>query len=435
MSQSLPAALSAKRWLAIGFSALAALVFGFAAWSYFAKIDSAIIALGQVEVERDRQIVQHPEGGVVVEIAVKEAQAVHAGDLLIRLDSAALQSELDQIETQLYPAIARRDRLDSELENRATAVFSPLLIRLAAERPDVAEQIAGQRALFLNRKKTMLRQKAALEKRRLQIKLQAKGLAAQFAAVTRQLSFVQDDLLVKTQLQNQGLGKAAPVLSLQRDAARLQGDLAALTTAEAEAGERAVEVTLEALRLTDARQEAISAELQDLNPKILALRERQTNLINQIKRLEVRAPVSGVILGLQVTALRAVLRPADPILYLIPQDRPLIVSVNIPPLHRDETHVGQTVRLVFPAFSRPNMPSILGHLTGLSADALIEPHSQQAYYRADIAINADQLEKLRGMPLHPGMPVEAFLQTGTQSPISYLLKPIRSYFGMAMRES
>ena len=225
------------------------------------------------------------------------------------------------------------------------------------------------------------------------------------------------------------------MLALQREAARLQGDLATLTTAQAVATERAIEVTLEALRLREIRQEAISAELQDLNPKIATLAERQTQLTDQITKLAVRAPVSGVILGLQVTAPRAVLRAAEPILYIVPQDRPLIVSVNIPPLHRDETHVGQQVRLVFPSFSARNMPSIFGHLTGLSADALIDPRSQLAYYRADIAIDTDQMAKLATTPLLPGMPVEAFIETGAQAPITYLLKPITDYFAKAMRES
>lgn len=431
MTKSLPAALSARKSVIIGLLTLGLLVGGFGGWSYFAKINSAIIALGQVEVERNKQIVQHPEGGVVAEIAVKEAQTVSAGDVLIRLDSTVLQSELDLIEAQLYSSIARRDRLNSELADKATPLFSAILNRLSPKRPELAEQIA----LFHSRKASLLRQSAELGKRQHQITLQTKGLTAQFAATKRQLSYINADLAVKIKLQSQGLVQSSPVLALQREAARLQGDLATLTTAQAVATERAIEVTLEALRLREIRQEAISAELQDLNPKIATLAERQTQLTDQITMLAVRAPVSGVILGLQVTAPRAVLRAAEPILYIVPQDRPLIVSVNIPPLHRDETHVGQQVRLVFPSFSARNMPSIFGHLTGLSADALIDPRSQLAYYRADIAIDTDQMAKLATTPLLPGMPVEAFIETGAQAPITYLLKPITDYFAKAMRES
>lgn len=435
MTESLSPALSARGLVILGFVSLAALIGGFGGWAYFAKIDSAIIALGQVEVDQNKQIVQHPDGGVVAEIAVKEAQKVRVGDLLLRLDGTLLRSELDLVEAQLYQDIAHSDRLRAELTERPKPAFSPMLQQLAVIRPDVAALIAQQSQLFDQRQASLQRQGAELATRQLQIAQQAKAITAQITATQRQVFYINHDLNTKLALQNQGLMQSAQVLDLQREAARLQGELGALAAARAQATERVTEVELEALRLKDALQSANSAELQDLGPRLLTLWERQRRLTTQIAQLEIRAPVAGVVLGLQVTARRAVLRPADPILYIVPQDRPLIVSVKLPPLHRDETYVGQRVRLAFPAFSARNTPALFGHLTGLSADTLRDPQSQAAYYRADIAIDPDELAKLAATPLLPGMPVEAFMETGAQSPMHYLLKPFIDYFAMAMRES
>ena len=435
MTNPVPPDWSARGAVILGMLTIATMLAGFGGWSYFATIDSAIIAFGQVEVDQNKQIVQHPEGGVVAEIAVKEAQTVQAGDLLIRLDGTAARSELELIEAQLSQALARRDRLQAELADRPAPTFSASLMQRAAINPAVAEQISRQSSLFAARKQSRLRQSAALERRRGQISLQIQGIVAQSAATTQQLSYINQDLDVKAGLQSQGLVQSAQVLALQREAARLRGDLGALAAAEAAASERATEAELDALRAQDARQEAISTELQQLNPQILTLSERQDSLTRQIAKLDIRAPVSGVVLGLQVTARQAVLRAAEPLLYIVPQDRALVVSVKLSPLHRNKAHVGQQVRLVFPAFSAGAMPPVFGHLTGLSADVLIDPHSQTGFYRAEIEIADDQSTKLTATPLLPGMPVEAFIKTGQHSPISYLLKPVTDYFDMAMREN
>lgn len=435
MTATVPPDWSARGAVILGVVTIAAMLAGFGGWSYFATIDSAIIARGQVEVDQNKQIVQHPEGGVVAEIAVKEAQTVRAGDLLIRLDGTAARSELELISTQLSQAIARRDRLQAELADRSAPIFSASLAQRAVLDPSVAEQIAHQSRLFAARKKSRLQQSAALRKRRGQISLQVQRIVAQSAATTLQLSYINQDLEIKAGLQAKGLVQSAQVLALRREAARLRGELSALAAAEASASERATEVELDTLRASDAWQEAISTELQQLDSQILTLTERQGSLIRQIAGLDIRAPVSGVVLDLQVTARQAVLRAAEPVLYIVPQDRALVVSVKLSPLHRNKAHVGQQVRLVFPAFSTGRMPPVFGHLTGLSADALIDPHSQTSFYRADIEIDADQTTKLSTTPLLPGMPVEAFIKTGQHSPINYLLKPVTDYLDMAMREN
>jgi HlyD family secretion protein len=426
---------SARKPLLIGYITLALLVGGFGGWSVLAKIDGAIIASGQIEVDQDRQIVQHPDGGVVAEIAVKEAQPVKAGDLLIRLDGALLTPELAIVEGQLFEAMARRDRLEAERDDRPDVSFAQDLRDLAKTRPDVVEQMAGQRSLFFARKETLARQTEQLAKRTTQITAQIEGVAAQTLAVTRQRALILKELTDQQSLLDRGLAQASRVSALQREDANLQGNMGELASSRAQAEGRATEIDLEVLRLAALRREEASTQLRDLGPQLLELAERRRALVERIARLDIRAPMAGIVLGLQVTAPRSVLRAADPVLYIIPQDRPLVISVRVQPINIDEIHPGQQVRLVFPAFSARSMPEIFGHITTVSADALTDQRSQIAYFRAEILLNDGELAKLTQQTLLPGMPVEAFIETGARSPLSYLLKPFTDYFSKAMRES
>jgi HlyD family secretion protein len=428
-------AWSARKPLIIGFVTLGLLVGGFGGWSLFTTIDGAIVASGQIEVDQNKQIVQHPDGGVVAEIAVKEAQAVKAGDLLIRLDGTLLKSELAIVEGQLFEALARKDRLEAERDDKPEPTVSPDLLELAKTRADVAEQIKGQRGLFFARKESLTRQAEQLRKRSGQIASQIDGISAQTAAVTKQLDLIKQELVDQKTLLEKGLAQSSRVLALEREDANLQGNMGQLIASRAEAEGRATETDLEILRLAAVRREEASTQLRDLGPQAMELAERRRTLIERIARLDIRAPVAGIVLGLTVTAPRSVLRAAETVAYIVPQDRALVISVRIQPIHRDEVHAGQEVRLVFPAFSSRTMPEIFGHVMSISADALTDQRTQIPYFSAELEINPGELSKLTTQTLMPGMPVEAFIETGSRSPMSYLLKPFTDYFSKAMRET
>lgn len=429
------AAWSARRPVIVGLVTVALLVGGFGGWTLFTEIDGAIVSSGQLEVAQNRQIVQHPDGGVVAEIAVKEAQPVKAGDLLIRLDGSLLQSELAIVEGQLFETLSRRARLEAERDDKAEPVFSGELAELAKTRPDVVEQIEGQRKLFFARRESTARQSEQLDKRSAQIASQIDGINAQNTALQSQLVLIQQELTNQQSLLDKGLAQSSRVLALQREEASLQGRSGELTAARAQAEGRATEIELEILRLAAVRREEANAQLRDLGPQALELVERRRALIERISRLEIRAPVSGIVLGMQVTTPRSVLRAAEPVLYIIPQDRPLVITAQVQPIHIDEVHVGQKVRVVFPAFSARTTPELFGHVATVSADALVDQRTQIPFLRAEILLDDGELAKLTDQTLLPGMPVEAFIETGARSPMSYLLKPFTDYFNQAFRES
>ena len=195
------------------------------------------------------------------------------------------------------------------------------------------------------------------------------------------------------------------------------------------------EIDLEALRLAALRREEATAELREIDPVERELAERYNALTERIDRLTIRAPVSGTVLSLSVTTPRAVIRPAEPILYLVPQDRPLVISIRIPPLHVDEVQVGQPVRLIFSALVTRNLPDITGTLSRVSADALNDPNTGAPFFLAEVTLSPEAIALLGDQQLLPGMPVEAFLPTGSRSPMAYLLKPFTDYFLHAFRES
>ena len=428
-------AWSTRKPVIYGFLTLIALVAGFGGWSVLTTISGAIVTSGQIEVEQNRQVVQHPDGGVVARVNVAEGDTVAAGDLILSLDGAMIRSELAIVEGQFFEALARRGRLEAERDGAATITFPSGLLDAAPSRPEVSEKMDGQVRLFEAKRESAASQTEQLGKRRDQIDQQIIGIEAQSQALKTQLELLQKELTDQQGLLQQGLTQASRVLELQREEARLRGQLGELKASLAQAGGRITETEIETLRLASDLREEANTELRESGVQELELSERRRALGERIDRLEVRAPVSGIVLGLTVTTPRAVLRPADPVLYLIPQDRPLVIATQVQPIHVDQVHVGQAVKLVFSAFSANDTPELNGRVAVVSADALIDQRTQAPYYRAEIVLDPGEIEKLSGQTLIPGMPVEAFIQTEARTPLAYLLKPFTDYFNRAFRES
>lgn len=428
-------AFSARGSLILGFGMLVVLVGGFGGWSFGTTLSGAVIAPGQIEVEQHRQVVQHPDGGVVAEIRVSEGARVKAGEILMRLDGTLIQSELAIVESQLYEALARRGRLEAERDDAEKLVFRSELTEVAATNTDAAEMMDGQVRLFEARLTTVARETEQLGRRADQTKSQIEGIDAQTVALQSQLALIQQELATVKGLLDKGLAESSRLLSLQREEARLMGQVGELIASRASSEGRITEIELEVLRLAAARREEAGTQLRDVGAQELQLVERRRALVERIARLDIVAPVSGIVLGLQVTTPRAVLRPADPVCYIIPQDRPLVIAAQVTPIHIDEVRAGQPVMLTFPAFSSRTTPQLKGTIATVSADALVDPRTQANFYRAEITLDPGEIERLGAVTLVPGMPVEAFIQTAPHTPMAYFVKPFADYFNRAFRDS
>lgn len=430
----------AGRWpvrgpLMLGIVAIFVLFGGFGLWASQSRIAGAVVAPGQVEVEQQRQVVQHPDGGVVQKIAVTEGQSVAAGDLLISLDGTLLSTELAIVEGQYFEILARRGRLEAERADATQITFPEHLLEAAESNDDLKSLIAGQSSLFESRRDTQRQSLDQLQKQVEQVSSQVVGIDAQIDALGKQREFIGEELEDQQSLLSRGLAQASRVLALQREAARLDGQLGELQASRAQAETRQTELDIQRLRLAAERREEAETQLRDQGYRELELAERRRSLIEQLDRLDIRAPVAGLIYDLTVTTPRSVIRPADPLLYIIPQDRPLVIGARLATINVDEVNVGQPVVLRFSSFSSRTTPEIDGRLDRVSADALMDEATRTPYYRAEVTIPPEEREKLGDLALIPGMPVEVYIQTGERSPMAYLLKPLADYFNRAFREN
>lgn len=435
MSDDKRSAWSVRAPMIVGLTGLLILVGGFGTWAAVTEISGAIIAGGQIEVDQNRQVVQHPDGGVVSAIEVDEGDTVKAGQILLRLDPTQLRSQLVITENQLFELQARRGRLEAERDERDEITFPELVRRAADGSAEVADLLDGQRRLLTARNETVAGEISQLEKRRGQIGNQIEGIAAQQKALDEQLELIGRELTDQQSLLDRGLAQASRVLALQREQSRLAGQLGDLVAQEAQAEGRITEIEIEVLKLGTQRREEAITTLRDLQFRELELLEERRALIEQLSRLDITAPVSGVVYGLQVFALRSVIRPADPILYVVPQDRPLIINAQVETTDIDKLYVGQEVTLRFSALDQRTTPELIGQVVQISADAFQDDNTRQSYYRAEIALSEGQRERLpQDVTLIPGMPVEAFIRTADRTPLAYLTKPLTDYFAKAFRE-
>ena len=425
-----------QRWsttgpMTLGLIALLVLVGGFGTWAVMAQITGAVIASGQIEVDRNRQVIQHPDGGVVDVILVQEGDAVVKGDILIRLDASLLKSELAVVEGQLFEIIARRGRLEAERDGETALTFDPLL----SDVPQGPSLIAGQTRLFDARLESNMRAIEQLQQQRAQISSQISGIAAQQTALATQSDLIQQELTDQQTLLRQQLIQASRVLALQRQEANLLGRVGELTASAAQAAERRTEIEIQILTLASTRREEAITRLRDLQYNELELSERRRTLRQRLDRLDLRAPVSGIVYGMQVFAEQSVIRGAEPVIFLVPQDRPLVIATKVQPTDIDQIHLGQDVTLRFSAFDQRRTPELMGTVTLVSADIFLDVATQVSYYQAEVQLNEGEAEKLpEDMVLIPGMPVEAFVRTADRSPMDYLLKPLADYFAKAFRE-
>ncbi|MEM7490177.1 MAG: HlyD family type I secretion periplasmic adaptor subunit [Pseudomonadota bacterium] len=422
------------RHMILGVIGLLILVGGFGSWAALANISGAIISSGRVAVDSNRQVVQHPDGGVVTEILVREGDRVEAGDPLVRLDATIMRSERQILADQLQEITARSARLEAERDRAEEIAFPDELLRTAETNPEVADIINGQRNLFNARRDGLAREEEQMDKRKDQIASQIAGIGAQQEALDLQLGFIGEELEAQQDLLADGLARAPIVLELQRREAGLLGQVGEFRAAVAELEGETTQMDLEVLKLrTQAQEEAIS-ELRDLQFRQIELAEQLRAIDGRLSRLEITAPVAGVIYDLQVFAERSVIRAADPVLYIVPQDRPLVIQTEVDPIHIDQVFPGQEVTLRLPAFDARVTPELFGAVVRVSPDAFTDQATGLTYYQAEVLPDEGEIDKLGDQVLLPGMPVEAYLRTEDRTPLGYLVKPLSDYFNRAFRE-
>lgn len=421
--------------LAVGILALVLLVGGLGGWSLRTTLAGAVIASGKIEVEANRQVIQHPDGGVVSEILVRNGDTVAAGDVLLRLDGSRLQSELAIIEGQLRGLAARRARLIAERNAGAALIFPDTLTALAKDTADVRLLLEGETSLYEARLETVEQQSDLLDKQNEQITARIAGINAQLAALDRQLDIATRELTDKRKLFEDGLAPAKTVLDLEREVAGIEGEAGRLRAESAGLEGEITANEIARLQLWTARREEATSAERDLEFDEIELNERRIALLDRLSRMDLRAPVAGIVYESQIFAEAAVVQPAQPMMYIVPQDLPLIVSARVESIDIDEVHVGQDVALRFSAFDQKGREPTPGQVVRISADAILDEATRMSYYAVDIRPAPEALADLRaGEALVPGMPVETYIRTRDRTAFAYLAEPFTAFFDRTFRE-
>lgn len=417
-----------------GIIALVVLVGGLGLWSVTAQLSGAVVASGMVTVESNRQVVQHPSGGVVGAVRVKETDLVEKGEVLIELDGRRVRSELAIVQGQLREISARQARLTAERDGTDKIEFSALLLDAAAKDSEVAKMVRGENALFEARREALQQEAQLLEEQNNRVAERIQGLQAQLSALRIQGELIGDELASQIDLLEKKLTQVSRVNELKRQEADLLGQIGQLEAEVAELRGQTASNDISLLQLRTQRREEAVSTLRDMQFREIELSERQLDLEDTLSRLNIRAPVSGRVYDLQVFAEQSVVQAAQPLLYIVPQDRALVVSSRVQTIHVNDIYVGQEASLRFPAFDQKTIPELRGTVTRISADAVQDDSTGLNYYSAEIMPLEAELSKLGDEQLLPGMPVEAFIKTGEQSPLAYMVQPLTVYFNRAFRE-
>ena len=423
-----------RRLNLVGSAVIVLLLAGAGGWAVISELQGAVIAPGTLVVESNIKKVQHPTGGVVGEILVKEGDQVEAGQIVMRLDDTVTRATLGVLQSQLDELKAREARLRAELEGDETVTF-PIELVSGSQAAGIAAAISGEKRLFEARKQLRNGQRAQLRERITQSNEEITGLIAQQEAKEREIKFIAEELVGVSFLYNQNLISVQRYMALQRDQARLEGERGQFISGIARARAKMSEIELQIFQLDDDFISQALKDLREAQGKIAELSERKTAAQDQLKRIDIRAPQSGIVNQLSVHTVGGVINNGETIMQIVPVTDKLLVEAKVAPQDIDQVtpKAMTTVRIM--AGNQRTITDMVGEVAHIGADLTREKEQpNQAYYLVRASIHEDQLQHLESLKLVPGMPAEIFIQTHQRTPLQYLLKPLREQISRTFRE-
>ena len=426
-------ARSLRRHVLAGSAVLVVLVGGVGGWAASSEFAGAVIAAGSVVVESSVKKVQHPTGGVVGELRVRDGDRVQAGDIVVRLDETIVRANLTMVAKALDELAAQAARLEAEREERNGVDFPADLVE-RQEQPDVARVLAGEAKLFDLRRTARDGQKAQLRERIAQFQEEIGGLDGQADAKKREIELIERELVGTRDLYRKNLMPLQRVIALEREAVRIAGERHQLIAAAAQAKGKVTEAELQILQIEQNLRSDVAKELRDIQAKTAELTERKIAAQDQLSRIDIRAPQSGFVHQLAIHTVGGVAAPGEPLMLIVPEGDDLAVEVKVAPPDIDQVASGQKAVLRFSAFNQRTTPEVEGVVHNVSADITQDRASGATYYIARIAMPQDELARLDGLKLVPGMPVEAFIRTGERTVLSFLVRPLEEQIAKSFRE-
>ena len=424
---------SIRRYTIAGAAVVAFLTFGVAVWATTTEIAGALIAPGTIVVESNIKKVQHPSGGVVGELRVKDGDRVKAGDLLVRLDDTVTRANLAIVTKTLTELMARKARLSAERDGSDRITFPDELVQQAST-PDTAQVMAAEVRLFELRRAARAGQKSQFNERINQAKDEIVGFGAQKTAKDKEIAFIEHELTGVRELYEKNLVPITRLSQLEREATRLGGERGQLTAATAQAKGKIAELQLQIIQVDQDLSSEVAKEMREIDAKIGEFVERRVSALDQLKRTDLRAPQDGTVFQSTVHTIGGVIPAGEAIMLVVPDSDRLTIEAKVNPQDVDKVQLGQSATLRFSAFNFRTTPEIFGSVSQVSADITTDQRTSQSYYTIRIAMPADEVARLGKVKLVPGMPVEAFVNTGDRTVMSYLMKPLSDQISRAFRE-
>jgi HlyD family secretion protein len=424
---------SIKSHLILGLVIVLILAGGLGGWASTVLISGALIAPGQIVVESNVKKVQHPTGGVVGEVRARDGDLVKSGDIVVRLDDTVTKANLAIVTKNLDAALARAARLQAEQRGLDKLAFPPQLLERADD-PDVKALLSAETKLFDVRVNGRAGQKAQLNERITQLNEEIAGLSAQEKAKDQEIALVQKELTGVRDLYDKHLVQLSRLTTLERDSARLNGERAQYIASRAQAKGKITETELQIIQVDKDMVSEVSKDLRETNDKIGELIERKVTAEDQLRRVDIRAPQDGMVLQSTVHTVGGVVTAGDTLMLIVPQADDLQVEAKVNPIDIDKLQVGQKTVLRLSAFNQRTTPELIGNVTRVSPDVTTDQRTGQSYYTIRVSMPPEEVARLGEVKLIPGMPVEAFVQTGDRTMLSYLMKPLHDQLMRAFRE-
>jgi HlyD family secretion protein len=430
-----PTPLARMRELVLtGMALIGIFVIGAGTWAFMAPLESAAIAPGTVVSDSHRKTVQHLEGGIISAILVQDGAAVSAGQTLIRLDDTRARTALGALQAQLWDARAREARLVAERDG-ARHIDFPGDLGAMADNPAVAATIAGQQRIFDARRQLIESRTAAIRERINQVHQEITGHEAEAVALQKRGMLLQEEIAGTSQLVAKGLERKPHLLQLQRDLAEIEGKRGDTLAQIARAKQTIAEAEVDILSLNNDRQKEIADELRDTQKKLQELVEQTRAASDVLARTEVKAPEAGVVTDLRVHTPGGVVAAGEALLDLVPKSDRLVVEAQVRPEDIDRVHAGLPAQVRLLPYKQRRTPPVDARVIYVSADRLVDKHTNQPYFAAKLAVDEKALAALGGeVKMVPGMPSEAMIKTGQTTVAVYALSPVLDSFNRAFSE-
>ena len=402
-------------------------------WAATATLSGAVVAGGQFVVDSSIKKVQHPVGGIVGELKVRDGDRVKEGDLLIRLDETVTRANLLVVSKQLDEFLARQARLEAERDG-AAQVQTPAEFASRLDDPAIAKIVASERTLFEARRAAREAQKDQLKKRIAQSQDEIVGFKAQQSAKAREAELIIDELKGVRDLYQKNLVQLPRLNALERDAASIEGQRGQLIAAVAQAEGRIAETSFQIIQIDEQMRAEAMQELRDIQAKIAEYTERRVAAEDQLKRIDIRSPSDGFVHQLNVHTVGGVISPAEPVMFIVPTNDTLDLEARVLPNEIDQVAVGQKATVRVHASNQRSTPELHGTVTRISADVSRDQQTGATYYTIRVGLPADELKRLGHLKLIAGMQAEVFVQVNERTPFEYLIKPLEEQVARAFRE-